>query len=497
MFIPSSPYKKLFPCLILITALNGLSFAQGHEASYYCNPLYHKFYNLVITDSDFNNREFDSPVKFSGANFTQNTSFKNSKFKTNADFRMATFSKNIDFTDAQFDSNADFIYVSFIKSTYFNGDTFKGDAKFIDGRFDSETVFNGTFKKDVSFYKATFLNYNSFGHANFSKSADFTYANFDSTAYFAKTTFSKIADFENARFNSNADFHGATFSKYVNFSGAVFYKIADFESLLLTDSSYFNMDGAILPDVINLSHNLKIPNEIDLSVANFEDNSNYGSPGKKSDTKHKIFLYKTDISKIHFDYIHFKLIFNEDAAHYNINSLPFNNGEEYLFFNKVMPDDEKETIYEGALKNFKDRGQNESYKALDIEYQGFRWRAKSIIIRWFGFLDKWWWNYGYDKEWIFLWVIGLLIFFTFITLFNYRKLVLVYSFDNLDLLPNWKGRGQRLWAAFFYTCTIFFPLSLKLKNIKKIRSAWLVYIAIVYLSGLLCVGYMANFVLAK
>lgn len=62
-----------------------------------------------------------------------------------------------------------------------------------------------------------------------------------------------------------------------------------------------------------------------------------------------MYLYRSDISKFLFDYRYFQLIFT-DTLH-----------KEHL------SRDEKISIYEAALKNFKDRGQLESYRLLDFE----------------------------------------------------------------------------------------------------------------------------------
>lgn len=60
-----------------------------------------------------------------------------------------------------------------------------------------------------------------------------------------------------------------------------------------------------------------------------------------------------------------------------------------------------------------------------------------------------------------------------------------------------EGFIARLWFSFIYTCTIFFPLFLKIDKIKYRHKLMVFYIFLVYTAGLVCVGYMANFVVQK
>ena len=136
--------------------------------------------------------------------------------------------------------------------------------------------------------------------------------------------------------------------------------------------------------------------EIDLSPANYTG-SNHDDSITRQYKRHLIFLYKTDVSRIRFDYEHFKLLFTGPTT-----------GQ------KELSNDEKEYIYEIVLKNFQDHGQLQSYRMLDIEHNLFKWKTSELW--WLGWVSHYWWNFGYNKEWVFLLTAGFIILYTLINL---------------------------------------------------------------------------------
>jgi hypothetical protein len=57
--------------------------------------------------------------------------------------------------------------------------------------------------------------------------------------------------------------------------------------------------------------------------------------------------------------------------------------------------------------------------------------------------------------------------------------------------------GNRIWYSLMFTSTVFFLLTLKIENIYFKEKRGTFYLFIVYTSGLLCLAYIANFVLQK
>jgi len=312
--------------------------------------------------------------------------------------------------------------------------------------------------------KAKLLYFNA---VNDSKSTiNLKHLNFDSNASFSDYEFKKDVDFYGSKFNKKADFSHVLFKKQASFKRDTFSTYADFSDLQTGDSTELIFDGAILPDTLDFSHNPKLTNNINLIHCNYKSPQHYDKIKDVYFKKHVINLHATDLWKLKLEYKYFK---------FDLHGLSY---------------DEKTTIYEGMLKNFKDHGQNESYELLDIDFQQF----KNPTFAWVG---KLWWNFGYNKEYVFGWAVLFIMIFTIINFFLYNTLnERVYKFDNLPDVP--KGKHQhRLWYSFVYTFSIFFQLKLKIDKINFRSKLGTAYLLFMYLLGLVCLAYMANFVLGK
>ncbi len=393
------------------------------------------------------------------------------KFTDTANFSNRTFNK------------CDFAKAKFLRGAYFYNDSLKAGGNFRDVTFDS----------DANFSNCIFFKNSQFLRDSFCKIANFDNATFLKDVYFFKAHFLKGAVFSSATFVRDVNFRFAQFKQKLDLSG------------IESDSGSFSFDRAELPDSIDLSNSLSI-NTIDLTLANLKDVAptdrcflaEYFEPYvpniPKKDTALayiRINLYKADISKIKIDYLHFRLWLE--------NTIAKDDKNDPTWFKKhpnsnTLSDDQIASVYESLLKNFKDNGQTESIKNLDIEYQYFKAKGS-----WLFRLRDWWWRFGYEKWRIFKHIGFFLLIFTVLTFCFLDKLVEVYCDTHMEIKPkvNEMGFLQRLWFAFVYTCSIFFPISLKFENIKNIKSWWIIYIVIVFIAGLVCVAYLANFVLAK
>jgi hypothetical protein len=313
----------------------------------------------------------------------------------------------------------------------------------------------------------------------FNSICDLSNVYFNNYSDFTDCDFKKDGLFCQSTFNSEADFTEVIFEKDANFKNCTFSKNASFRSVEFHPYTRFNFENTILPDSIVFSGISNITNEIDLTVANYRDKSHYDS-ATGDYKRHGIYLYKSSIAKLRFDYLHFKLIF-------------FNPMDRK---DSVYTNDEKATIYESVLKNFKDHGQMESYRKLDIEFKDFKMQNNKIL-RWIWWLPYIWWNYGYNKELIFPWIIGLLIIFTVINFFYLDYLNNhIYRIEGITPVPKTQF-AYRFWYSFVYTSNIFFKFSLKFENLNFKRIGSVIYILIIFLLGLVCFGYLANFVLQK
>lgn len=267
---------------------------------------------------------------------------------------------------------------------------------------------------------------------------------FRQEAYFEDEIFQLEAHFGNAHFGSRASFSNTTFKE-----GAIF-------------------DGALLPDTLEFSNVKEIGAEIDFTNAR-----------KDSGVCH-INLLRSDISKIKLRYDIFRLYFPDETRI-----------------------EEKSNVYEALLAKFKADRYDDSYETLDIEYRKFLYAIRGQWV--WNALQNYWWNYGYSKEWIFVWIGYFLWVFTIINWFYYDYLsTKVYSIKSLSLqqMPTgWKRHFLKPLLALTYTCFIFFGVKIDPEGIKELsgfrRYFALFYIFTVYSVGLICLAYLANFIVTK
>ena len=279
----------------------------------------------------------------------------------------------------------------------------------------------------------------------------FLNSTYDSLLIFVHDTLSYV-DFVDNKFKDDLIFYKCKFTNHLKFSRDDF-----------TAGKGINLSLSTLPDTIVFS-SVKMGPVVDFEIANLNE---------RTSNPIKIEFIDCDLTKFKFDYQHFSLLFD------------------------LISDDDKEGIYEGILNNFKTRGQLESYKNLDIEYRGFKFRQN-----WYTYPLSWinlaWWNYGYTKSLVFAWTAIFLLLFTPIT---YKKLDFltqsVYEMQNIPYKSEMKRKIDKWWYSFIYTSSIFFRLTLKLENLKFTDKRWTAYVILVYTLGIVCLAYMANFVLQK
>jgi hypothetical protein len=362
-------------------------------------------------------------------------------------------------------------------------------------------IFNNTVDfNEIVFLQKPIFNFTkfndrvNFNNTNFTGQIDCYNSEFKNRFSICNTHFCAYTDFGRSIFHNSANFSGITVSGYLDFGNTVFERVCYLDNIHFnnTDTSTLYFENTTFPDTLIFSYNSRIFNEIDFTNANFHDDRRVDkNNGEVLPTY--IYLYGTDISKLRLDYIHYKLFFPDKL-----------NGRDSAYgITKLIDNDEKETIYETLLENFKKHGQQESYKLLNIEYSTFKLQQHwwSYI---FSCIQKWWWNFGYNKEMIFLWTIVFIIFFSVITyFFIYSLNTNVYKIDNIPINQLWEIRTSRkdfwnrLWFSFMYTSSVFFKLTLKIENIQFKNKRGTAFLILVYTMGIICIAYMANFVLQK
>jgi len=215
---------------------------------------------------------------------------------------------------------------------------------------------------------------------------------------------------------------------------------------------------------------------------------NFGN--KKLDIAFKTPVEREFLTNLDIDYLNFRLLFKTESY------------------------EERIQIYELLLNNFEQSGKKLSYQLLDIEFQDYLNSYSNSHIK--NFIEKIWWNYGYNKGWIFYWIISLVIFFSTINTFILRRLNRqIYPIGFIEKrLFEWNKQQKtmksffsisffQVWNSIIYTSFIFFGLKFEISNIEEdanrnwLNRFLLIYLMGVYTLGILCLAYFINFVIVK
>lgn len=330
----------------------------------------------------------------------------------------------------------------------------------------AENSIYNVFDSSINFWQDTFANSASIQFSTFKNRADFSYTRFDSDALFMNNIIQILG------------MRGTHVSRDLDFTSTQFRQIAWFNQLEFGDTGVVYFNDATLPDTLVFSDIQKIPHEIDLTVANYKDSDRLDC--NNAYRKHNILLYHLNYSKFHLPYRYFHLIFDDPDPEHKIH----------------ITGDDRNAVYEGMLKNFKDRGQSESYRLLDLEYQQYKWGKPYFHRLWW--LPKYWWNYGYDKEYVFFWTAFFLLLFTSLNCLCLDCLNRdVYEVPFLTAQLE-KGEKYKLfWHSFLYTAFIFFRLTIDFERLKFRKIGYTLYILVINIIGIVCLAYLANFVIQK
>lgn len=189
-------------------------------------------------------------------------------------------------------------------------------------------------------------------------------------------------------------------------------------------------------------------------------------------------LYGTEISKLKFDYSRFKIL--NDDSRYSRSQLTH--------------------VYEQILQMQKAQGFLEGAEVADKEYRHTKYTYNKTGLNAFigsgiSVLERLWWDYGYKKWLIFPWTICALLFFTILNRVFFRHMnERVYMIKEVYTKDNSVCNSV---DAFFYTCLIFFGLRLSVDKINFKNRGGVIYLFVQYMLGLICLAYLANFVIQQ
>lgn len=190
----------------------------------------------------------------------------------------------------------------------------------------------------------------------------------------------------------------------------------------------------------------------------------------------------------------------------------------YKYFNLVFDNTTtkytKERIYTELLSMQTANYFLDGYEKLDKEYKAFKYlNRNSLVSKAQNWIDKHWWDYGYDKFMVIVNSFKLFLLFFAINLFVYKGLTKVYhpvkfkefdsrlESDNVDgkrpVMKSIKKYFIRIPVIFLYTAFVFWGLKLDLKELEIKKPLYMTILISQYITGLVCLAYIANYIISK
>ena len=382
--------------------------------------------------------------------------FDNLIFTDNTEFSNAIFLEKTSFRHCEFDIFTTFVNTKFEKEVFFSGSKFHSTVNF----------YNVIFKDNGNFFGTIFVDNANFSGARFEALAYFFDSDFQAESNFRNTEFLGHANFFGVKFGGTSDFSSVTFNEKTNFGKATFIGSTTFDASSFLGPVY--LKDSEWPDTINFRDVLTIATRIDLM-----------SISKDPSKTHWINIANSNLSNVNIKFDNLGIIYR----------LNFPNDISY---------DDKSGVYESILAKLDNDGFHRSYQIIDISYLQHLYDSReSKFWSFVGWLDRIWWNYGYDKQWIIrnslilfvlFWAMNGLLFFSL-----NRE---VYLIENVRALYPDQSETRNKWpilGSFYYTVIIFFGVAINLEKVKYTNAFLSTYFFIQYVLGLICLVYFLNY----
>lgn len=393
------------------------------------------------------------------------------------------FGGDISFLNAVFQKPVMMNQNIFLKSMHFVSVDFQDEVSINWSQFTQPIdLYNVNFDKGLTLYHSVFEDTIKFNHSSFKRPVMFQGARFFKSFLFSDLTFYAPVNFYKAAFYHQAAFKNSTFHQGVDFS------YADFKHGLLFDEVNFNQwtsfsnasfEGmvqfkrSVFSGLLDFSYVTDIKESIDLTKID----------RNLSGEKIRINLLGSDIEKFDLYYTDFELYFPEDTAHAK-----------------------KLIVYKMLLANFKNRGYVSSYELLYPQYRAYMYRHDGEAMT--NMIQKYWWNYGLNKEWVFHWIAYFIIFFTLINAFFFESLISKYcdlpfleeAHSDVIVISNPLTRYiYYLPRAFLLTFIMFFGGTVRMGlGIGVLKTNSLVanfYLLIIMITGFVCVFFSLKYLI--
>lgn len=165
-------------------------------------------------------------------------------------------------------------------------------------------------------------------------------------------------------------------------------------------------------------------------------------------------------------------------------------------------------MYSDVLEIQKKYGYDKGYQKADKEFIQLKYESDG----WFGYLLNWinknWWDYGYGKHLIFRNSLILFVFAFIGNLLSYRKIINeTYKIDKVteaDIADQRRFINSPIKRAFrraayclLFTCYIFWGWKLEFDRLKVESLRLAGWIILQYLIGIICLAYLAGYIISK
>lgn len=211
----------------------------------------------------------------------------------------------------------------------------------------------------------------------------------------------------------------------------------------------------------------------------------------------KLIIGIDDVLRVKFNYSNYKLLFYDlSDPYYDIN---------HKVRNEQYDDAFKQTLYTSIIDHQQKFGFFDGLEKVTKEYKSFNYKRDRNPWGFFSdWLDKHWWDYGYNKGLIFRNTLILFMAFYLLNLFWYRNLSRkVYAIEEFvvnDRSPDknsLRAIGRYALYTLFYTGYIFFGLKLDYDLLKLRHLGYASYIVLQFVTGIICLAYLANYIISR
>jgi hypothetical protein len=195
--------------------------------------------------------------------------------------------------------------------------------------------------------------------------------------------------------------------------------------------------------------------------------------------------------------------------HTDITKIKFSFSTTQFELSKEQSFETRSFQYQHLLKLCQEGGFTAQYEHYDKQFRELKYLQSNRPY--LNALNKYWWDYGYDKgRVIYISVVLYFLFFllNYLLLKQIRNVYWPEKFQDYDAilaqrnmlesrLRRFKNRIDHALAVALYTGYIFWGIKLDLKDI-QLKNRWIVLLIIgQYITGIICLAYIANFIITE